>query len=81
MLAEWETKPWTISYYESQNQPHFRILQYEMESLKSLEEKLEQFPPGSTFAWAGPSTDEKSPLREISEFVAIHGMKLSAPAP
>ncbi len=83
MVAGWEKKPWRISYYRTGDQQHFQVLQYETDSLKSLEEKLTQFAKGSDFAWANadPATeDEKSLFREISDFLANHAMRISSPA-
>lgn len=84
MLAGWEKKPWAISYYRLGDRQHFQVLQYETDSLNGVEEKLAQFAPGSNFTWAGTgraaSEEEKSVSREVAEFLADHGMKLSAPA-
>jgi hypothetical protein len=83
ILDGWERKPWTISYDRTGQQQHFRVLQYEMDSLDRIREKLAQFPPGSNFTWAGsggPAADEKKLAHELSEFLATHAMKLTVPA-
>ena len=81
ILAGWEKKPWTISYYRAGDHIHFRVLQYEIDSLKGVEEKLTQFPVGSKFTLAsngGSATEEdRSISHELSEFLASHAMKLT----
>ena len=83
MVAGWERKPWAVTYFRTGNQQYFRVLQYEMHSLKSFEEKLAQFAPGSIFTWASnglpDSEDEKKMFKEISEFLTKHGIKFSGP--
>jgi hypothetical protein len=83
MIADWEKKPWGISFTASGKQQRFEVLQYELHSITSVEGKLAQFPPGSSFTWAGGtpgSEDERRVLRRISDFVTKHGMKLVNPA-
>jgi len=74
MLAAWDRKPWTISHFRSFDQHHFQVLQYETDSLESIEQKLAQFPPGSDFTWRGEapeSAEEQSIARDLAEFLAV----------
>ncbi len=84
ILSGWEKKPWSISYFRAGDQPHFRVLQYETDSLKALEEKLKQFADDSTFTWTGnraqATEDERKIIKEVSEYLVSNGMKLSYPA-
>lgn len=83
MIADWEKTPWTISYHRAGARQYFQVLQYETDSLKSLEEKLKQFAKGSSFTWAGngpAQEDENKILEEVSTFLASQGMKLRDPA-
>ena len=81
LLAGWEKKPWTISYYRAGDHIHFRVLQYEIDSLKAFEEKLAQFPVGSSFTLdssGGSATEEERSIsNELAEFLTNHGMKLT----
>jgi hypothetical protein len=64
---------------------HFHVLQYDLDSLNGLENKLAQFAAGSEFAWVGtggPASEEEQGIaRELSEFLAKRRMKLSVPPP
>ncbi|HEU4390998.1 MAG TPA: hypothetical protein VFV34_24545 [Blastocatellia bacterium] len=81
MIAQWDKKPWAISYNQSGTRPDFNVLQYDLNSIETLEEKLAQFPTGSSFTWVGsaPGSDEEARfLHRISEFLAKRGMKLDS---
>jgi hypothetical protein len=71
-LRQWQTRPWSILLI-GDNQ--FQIAQYDEISLARAEEKLQQFPAGSTFQWVGPDTQGKY-FGKISSFAAEHGLKL-----
>ncbi|HSO74250.1 MAG TPA: hypothetical protein VLU47_05385, partial [Blastocatellia bacterium] len=80
MIAGWEKKPWTISSYRAGDRIHFRVLQYQIDSLKAFEEKLAKFPVGSSFTLVssgGSATEEERSIsNELAEFLTNHGMKL-----
>ena len=56
------------------------VLQYHLESLDSLRNKLSQFPLGSSFVWseasATPSAEGAKNFVELSHFLEAHGMSL-----
>jgi len=81
MLSGWAEGRRTISYHRAGDRLYFRVLQYEADSLKGLEEKLAQFPSGSEFDWGAgaPSEDREKVQKEVSDFLAGHGMKLIKP--
>jgi hypothetical protein len=81
MLSNWERGRRTISYSRFGDRQHFRVLQYETDSLAGLKEKLAQFPAGSEFNWGvGASPDDgEQVLKEVTEFLTGHGMKLFKP--
>jgi hypothetical protein len=81
MLSNWDKGPRPISFYRHRDQLHFRLLQYEADSLKGLEEKLAQFPPGSEFIFVGgsPPEDGEQVFKELTEFLTRRGMKLLKP--
>jgi hypothetical protein len=80
MLSDWNGQSYTIFYFPAGKEKRFRAVQYELESLKSLEEKLAQFAPGSSFIWSGTgssASEDQQMFKELSEFLTGHGMKLS----
>jgi hypothetical protein len=85
VLAQWAAKPWTIQYLPS-SVPHFNVLQYDLDSLDALKQKLVEFPSGSLFVWseASPASDPEDPklFADVSRFLTAHGMSLrNAPTP
>jgi hypothetical protein len=60
--------------------PQFDVLQYHLESLDALRNKLSQFPLGSSFIWseasATPSAESAKNFVELSHFLEAHGMSL-----
>jgi len=81
MLSNWEKGRRSISYWRVGDRLHYRVLQYETDSLDRLKEKLAQFPSGSEFNWGGgsPAENGEQALKEVTEFLASHGMKLNKP--
>lgn len=80
MISLWDAKPYLISYFPFGESERLQVAQYETYSLKQLEEKLSQFPAGSSFTWSGSLATEEDDARmfkELSEFLTSHGMKLS----
>jgi hypothetical protein len=77
--AEWDAKPWTIRYLPASG-PQFSILQYDLNSVETLKQKLSQFPSGSSFLWsevsATPDPDGSRLFDDVSQFLAAHGMLL-----
>ena len=61
--------------------PRFDLAQYQIKSVKSLKEKLLQFPKGTVFTWKVPSArgdDSRTEevMQQIKSFLEEHGMKL-----
>lgn len=61
--------------------PRFDLAQYQIRSLKSLKEKLLQFPKGTLFTWRAPSARCDDPrieeaMQQTRSFLEEHGMKL-----
>jgi hypothetical protein len=81
MLSNWEKGRRTISFYRARDRLHFRVLQYETDSLDGLREKLAQFPAGSEFNWVSgaPSDGAEQVMKEVSELLAARGIKLIKP--
>ena len=81
MLSNWEKGRRSISYWYVGDCLHFRVLQYDTDSLDRLKAKLAQFPSGSEFNWGGgsPAEDGEQALKEVTEFLASRGMKLNKP--
>jgi hypothetical protein len=80
MLAGWDAQPYTIVYFPDRDEQRFHVMQYEVYSLKSLEEKLAQFPSGSSFTWSGAGdteAEDEQMFKEVSDFLTSHGMKLT----
>ena len=79
-LAQWDHKPWRIQFLHFLSGPQFDVLQYHLNSLDSLRNKLSQFPLGSSFVWsegsAMPSAEGVKNFIELSEFLKAHGMSL-----
>ena len=79
MLAQWDNKPWHMLFVPGSD-ARFDVLQYNLNSLDSLEKKLSQFPSGSSFVWsdafAGSSPDAAKNFAELSHFLKAHGMSL-----
>ena len=79
ILAQWDNKPWHILFVPG-SEARFDVLQYNLNSLDSLEKKLSQFPSGSSFVWsdasAGSSPDAAKNFVELSHFLKAHGMSL-----
>jgi hypothetical protein len=84
VVSDWAEKPWAITFMFSSGEPYFEVLRYEARSMKAIQEKLSNFPAGSTFFWrpalAAPGVDEKKVATELSDFLSSHGMKLIIPA-
>jgi hypothetical protein len=82
MISGWGEKSHSIFHFPIGDERHFRVQQYDLNSLKALEEKLEQFPQDSSFIWSGSGStaaeDEKM-FNELAEFLTRRGMKLSRP--
>ena len=64
-----------IDYLMPEESTHYSINQYRCADLKALEQKLLQFPAGSTFSVAHTAslTDEVGDWPNISEFLKKHG--------
>ncbi len=63
-----------IDYLMSEEPTHYSIHQYGCANLKCLEQKLLQFPKGSTFSIAHTATgDEQGDWTQISAFLKKHG--------
>jgi hypothetical protein len=80
MLEGWKGQPHTIFYFPVGDEKRFHVAQYELNSLKNLEEKLAQFAPGSSFTWSGTESadsEDEQMFKELSEFLTSHGMKLT----
>ena len=67
----------SMEYLNSPERLNYSVKQYHCDDTKQLEEKVLQFPTGSTFVFAYDFTarDEKE-LREISNFLRGHGYKV-----
>jgi hypothetical protein len=80
ILAQWDHNPWRIQFLHFLSGPQFDVLQYHLESLDSLRNKLSQFPLGSSFVWseasATPSAEGAKNFVELSHFLKAHGMSL-----
>jgi hypothetical protein len=80
ILAQWDHNPWRIQFLHFMSGPQFDVLQYRLESLDSLRNKLSQFPLGSSFVWseasATPSAEGAKNFVELSHFLKAHGMSL-----
>lgn len=75
-LRTWRNRPWSIQFIPI-DKGQFQIVQYHERSLKDAEEKLIQFPRGSTFQWSGGGVEgEAKAFQEISHFATEHGIKL-----
>ena len=75
-LRTWRTRPWSIQYIPF-DKGQFQIVQYHERSLETAEEKLLQFPHGSTFEWFGGGVEgEAKAFQELSRFATEHGIKL-----
>jgi hypothetical protein len=60
------------------NEGYFQLGQYEEHSLKALEEKLLQYPKGSSFQWIGGGTESgQKQFEELANFAREHGMKVT----
>ncbi|MGH9620910.1 MAG: hypothetical protein ACRD45_14555 [Bryobacteraceae bacterium] len=64
-LSQAQARPIHI-YFMGKNGPMFLVAQYQLESMKDLENKLSQYPPGTVFLWA----DRRSPTSEILDHQA-----------
>ncbi len=78
-LATWRARPWSIQFIPF-DRGQFQIAQYHATSLQGVEDKLLQFPRGSTFQWSGGggTDDEENSFREIFQFASEHGLKVLA---
>jgi hypothetical protein len=80
ILAQWGRKPWRIQFLHFLGGPQFDVLQYHLKSLDSLQNKLSQFPSGSSFVWseasATPSPEGAKIFVELSDFLKARGMSL-----
>lgn len=59
-LSQARSRPIHI-YFMGKNGPMFLVAQYQLDSMKDLENKLSQYSPGTVFVWA----DRRSPVSEI----------------
>ncbi len=67
----------SMEYLNSVERLRYSINQYQCGDLKSLKDKLVQFPSGSTFVFAYEfSARDRDELVEISSFLAEHGYKV-----
>lgn len=71
-LSPFEDEPYSIS-----------VAHYQLYSVKSLKEKLLQFPPGTLFTWGkrGGGVDESKAQQlflQVKGYLEEHGMKLEA---
>lgn len=66
------------SAVDEENKVSFSVYQYKKMSLEALKKKLEQFPPGTTFAWISntENPNDAKNFQEIKEFVETRRMKL-----
>jgi hypothetical protein len=72
----WSTRPWSITVTSAAGQ--LEIAQYQESSMEGAEEKLLQFPRGSSFEWFGFGQDAEGKIfEEISQFATEHGLKLA----
>jgi hypothetical protein len=69
-----------VDYLTPEERLHYSVNQYRCADMKSLKEKLEQFPLGSTFDFAYDfSARDQKELVEISDFLWSHGYKVRNP--
>ncbi len=68
----------SMEYLNSVEPLSYSINQYRCANLKALEEKLLQFPPGSTFLFGDEFSErDRNELIEISNFLQTHGYKVN----
>jgi hypothetical protein len=69
-----------VDYLTPEERLHYSVNQYRCADMKSLKEKLAQFPLGSTFDFAYDfSARDQKELVEISDFLWSHGYKIRNP--
>jgi hypothetical protein len=70
-------KPSPLEFLNPHERLHYSINQYRCVDMKALEDKISQFPKGSTFdfAWDFSAADKKEVL-EIADFLRTHGYKV-----
>ena len=68
-----------MEYLNSQERLRYSINQYRCANLKALEEKLLQFPIGSTFVFSSGdfTTRDRDELVAINNFLRVHGYKVN----
>ncbi len=65
-----------MEYLDSPERLRYNINQYSCPSMNSLKQKMVQFPPGSTFAFAyNFSREDRAEIVEIANFLWQHGYK------
>ena len=69
----------SMEYLNSQERLRYSINQYRCANLKALEEKLLQFPIGSTFVFSSGdfTTRDRDELVAINNFLRVHGYKVN----
>lgn len=69
----------SMEYLNSQERLRYSINQYRCANLKALEEKLLQFPTGSTFVFSSAdfTKRDRDELVAISNFLRVHGYKVN----
>jgi hypothetical protein len=79
-LQAWQARPLRIQFI-ALAKGLFRIAQYEPKSRQAAIEKLNQFPRGTSFLWAGDLKDnkEEQAFEELSKAVASHGINVVRP--
>ena len=66
----------SMEYLDSPERLRYNINQYSCPSMNSLKQKMVQFPPGSTFAFAyNFSREDRAEIVEIANFLWQHGYK------
>jgi sugar/nucleoside kinase (ribokinase family) len=74
---KFERRPSPMEYLDLAERLHYTINQYRCDSMKALEQKILQFPTGSTFdfAWDFTAAD-KDEVLEIGAFLRSHGYRV-----
>lgn len=75
LLRAWKQQPKQIQFIAF-GKGQFQIAQYHANSLEAATEKLRQFPSGTEFVWAGPSTqdDQRKAYEEVSNAIKSSGI-------
>jgi len=67
----------SMEYLEPAERLYYTINQYRCDDMKALEDKIQQFPKGSSFGFAYDFSDaDKDEILEIITFLGSHGYKV-----